>query len=100
MQYEIYEWRFKDKKSRIKFLIYARTEQTALKLIEIENYLNVVYFKPQRFKFKVACSTTRPPYEIECEQETELERRKQHRLDYYKKHGGIEKWKQKIEKHY
>lgn len=90
MDYEIFEYRFYDRKNKLAFLIYARSEETANRLIAIENENNIVHFKKPIFrKFKVACTTQKPPLEIENEQEEILEQRKAHRVDYLKTHKGV-----------
>lgn len=50
-------------------VIYARTEETALKIINMWNEIQDIYHwvKP-RFGFKKKYTTSMPPYELEQEQ--------------------------------
>lgn len=68
-QFEIYEFRFVDKRTRMGAVIYARTEETALKIINIWNEMqNIYHWAKPRFRFKKKYTTSVPPYELEQEQ--------------------------------
>ena len=67
--YEIYEFRFVDKKTNFRCAVYARTEETAMKIIEQWNAnQDIFHWTKQKFRFKKKCYTTIPPYELEQEQ--------------------------------
>ena len=80
MEYEIYRWRYKCKGAC--FIIYARKEETADAIIEVENTSNIFFLKPARLWRKKACLVSVPPYELELEQMKEAERGLAHRLEY------------------
>ena len=67
--YEIWEFRFIDQKTKMKAVVYAREETTALKIINIWNDNQDIYkwVKP-RFRYKKRIYTSVPPYELEQEQ--------------------------------
>lgn len=67
--FEIFEFRFVDKRTKAGAVIYARTEETALKIIKKWNDMQDIYHwaKP-RFRFKKKFVTSMPPYELEQEQ--------------------------------
>ena len=50
--YEIYEFKFKDKKKKEELLIYAKEEETALKILELYNLDNCFYFEKPRWGHK------------------------------------------------
>ena len=72
--FEIWEFRFVDKKTKMRSVIYARTEETALKIIGMWNEVQSIYHwvKP-RFRFRKKYVTTIPPYELEQEQISTIE---------------------------
>ena len=90
--YNIFRFRYIDKKARVGFVVYAREEETADKIISIVNKKNVFFFtKPKiKWRFKKAKICTKPPYEIEQEQfevaESQYEIRS--RLFASKRNGG------------
>lgn len=68
-QFEIYEFRFVDKKTRMGAVIYARTEEIALRIIQKWNDMqNIYHWVKPRFRFKKKYVTSTPPYELEQEQ--------------------------------
>ena len=67
--FEIYEFRFIDKKTKSKCVIYARKEETAMKIISLFNEkIDTYYWEKKRFRFKKLVYTSIPPYELEQEQ--------------------------------
>ena len=50
--YEIYEFKFKDKKKKEELLIYAKEEETALKILELYNLDNFFYFEKPRWGYQ------------------------------------------------
>lgn len=55
--------------TRMGAVIYARTEETALKIINMWNDMqNIFQWVKPRFRFKKKCMTSIPPYELEQEQ--------------------------------
>ena len=67
--FEIYEFRFVDKRTRMGAVIYARTEETALKIINMWNEMqNIYHWVKPRFRFRRKDTTSTPPYELEQEQ--------------------------------
>ena len=76
--FNIYEFRFVDKSTRMKAVIYARTQETAMKIISIWNDSQDIYHwvKP-RFHFIKKMITSIPPYELENEQLEFVEKLKQ-----------------------
>ena len=83
--FEIWEFRFVDKGSKMHSVIYARTEEKAWEIINMWNDFQDIYrwVKP-RFRFKKKYVTTIPPYELEQEQIACIEGWK----EYAKKHGN------------
>lgn len=67
--YDIWEFRFVDKQTRMGCVVYARTLETALEIIKLWNDMQSIYqwVKP-KFRFKKKYITTMPPYELEQEQ--------------------------------
>ncbi len=85
--FEIYEFKYRCKRTRLKFVVYARTEKTANEIINIVNQDNIIYFEKPKFRrFKKPCRCTMSPYEIEQEQFEVAEQQHQKRLEYFKKH--------------
>lgn len=80
--YDIYEYTYKEKTCNLKKVIYARTDETAEKIIDIANTQSCCCWIPVKRKFKKLVQTTQPPYELEQEQlqmvKLKLERRKKH----------------------
>ena len=78
--YDIYEFTYKNESGSLEQVIWARDEETAQKIIDLENQCTEFHWIPRKKKFKVARRTNRPPYELEQEQLEEaqamLERRK------------------------
>lgn len=66
--YNITEFRFKDKKSGMCCVVYAREEETALEIINIINSNNDVFWSPKKIGYKKAVNSKIPPYELEQEQ--------------------------------
>ena len=67
--FEIYEFRFIDKVTKAKAVIYARKEETAISIINKWNEIQDIYhWDKVRFRFKRKCYTSKPPYELEQEQ--------------------------------
>ncbi len=81
--FEIWEFRFVDKETKARAVVYARTEETALKIIKMWNNMQSIYYwiKP-KFRFKRKYVTSTPPYELEQEQIDTIERWK---IKYKKK---------------
>ena len=50
--YEVYEFKFKDKKKKEELLIYAKEEETALKILELYNLDNCFYFEKPRWGYQ------------------------------------------------
>ena len=68
-QFEIYEFRFVDKRTKMGAVIYARAEETALKIINMWNEMqNIYHWVKPIFRFKKKYVTSIPPYELEQEQ--------------------------------
>lgn len=67
--FEIYEFKFIDKTTKMGAVIYARTEETAMKIISLFNEkIDTYYWEKRRFRFKKLVYTSIPPYELEQEQ--------------------------------
>lgn len=77
--YEIFEFTYINQGGSLKMAVWARTEETAQKVIDLENQCTTFHWIPAKRKFKVAKYTNRPPYELEQEQlevaKNKLERR-------------------------
>lgn len=85
--FEIYEFKYRCKKARLNFVVYARTEKTANEIINIVNQDNIIYFEKPKFRrFKKLVGCTMPPYDIEQEQFEVAEQQHQKRLEYFKTH--------------
>ncbi|MCF0108370.1 MAG: hypothetical protein HUJ59_05175 [Bacilli bacterium] len=81
--FTIFEFRYVDKDTGTGFCVYARTEETADKIIAIENEQNVYFFiKPKLRRFKRKYTTEKPPYELEQEQLDFVTKRRNKRLKY------------------
>ena len=81
-QFEIFEFKFIDKKTKMRAIVYARTEGTALKIINMWNDIQDIYFWVKlRFRFKKKCATSIPPYELEQEQIQTIQQWKQSALN-------------------
>ena len=50
--YEVYEFKFKDKKKKEELLIYAKEEETALKILNLYNQDNVYFFEKPRWGYQ------------------------------------------------
>ena len=50
--YEVYEFKFKDKKKKEELLIYAKEEETALKILELYNLDNIFHFEKPRWGYQ------------------------------------------------
>ena len=77
--YEIYQFTYKDKKSGLKLIIYARAEKTAQEIVDIDNIANCVYWIPKRFGFKKKVYVSIPPYELELAQLDYVEKKLEYR---------------------
>lgn len=79
--FEIYGFRFIDKKTRMRAVVYARSEEKAMKIIEMWNSFQDIYcwVKP-RFGFKKKYVTSKEPYVLEQEQIRTIEGWKEHTL--------------------
>ena len=87
MKYKIFRFKYIDKESRLKFCVYARNEEIANKIIEIENDGSSFTFVP-RFIFKRKALIEIP---IEEAEEIQFATVKQHK-EYREKHNtGIYK---------
>lgn len=85
--YDMFEFNYYDKETGQGYVVYARTEETANKIIDIVNDQNVYYFVKPRFKkFKAPFLTEIPPYELETEQLEIVTKQRDHRLKYQKEH--------------
>lgn len=89
-QYEVYEFRYIDKETKTGFCVYARTEEKAQEIIDIENDHNVYnYVKPKFRKFKRKFLSGKPPYELEQEQIEVSIKRRNNRYQYIAENGGV-----------
>ena len=70
---KIYEFRYKDKKSGLGFVFYARKEEFADSLAAKITALGIYNLKRKRIHFKKQGYTEIPPYELELEQEAYVE---------------------------
>ena len=84
--FEIWEFRFVDKKTKARAVIYARTEETALKIIGMWNDLQIYHWVKRRFRFKKKYVTKIPPYELEQAQIDTIKGW----MEYAKTHSSIE----------
>ena len=67
--FEIWEFRFVDKSTHSKAVIYARKEETALEIINMWNeFQDIYHWVKKKFRFKKKMVTSKPPYELEQEQ--------------------------------
>lgn len=71
--FKIYEFRYKDKKSGLGFVFYARKEEFADSLAAKITALGMYDLKRKRIGYKKKGYTEIPPYELELEQEAYLE---------------------------
>lgn len=81
--FEINEYNFKDAKSDLKMAIYSRTEEFALKILEIANTLSPIEWrKIEGNRYCQHITINLPPYEVEQNQlavaEKNLEKRRKH----------------------
>lgn len=86
-QFELYEFRYIDKETRTGFCVYARDEETADKIITIENSCNVYHYVKPKFRFKKKYISEQPPYELEQEQIETAEKRRKKRYEYMAERG-------------
>lgn len=87
-QFELYEFRYIDKETKTGFCVYARKEETAKQIIDIENDHNVYhYVKPRFRRFKKKYISEQPPYELEQEQIETAEKRRKKRYEYMAERG-------------
>lgn len=64
--FEMWEFRFVDKKSGMKLVVYARYEETAKEIAEPWNENQHTYhWVKKRFRYKKKCFSKIPPYELE-----------------------------------
>ena len=49
--YEIYQFTYKDKKSGLKLVVYARTLNVAQEIVDIDKIDNCVYWIPKRIGY-------------------------------------------------
>lgn len=66
--FEINEYHFVDKKSRLGMVIYSRTKEFAEKVISLHNICSCCHWVPKKIGFVKAIQTNRPPYDLELEQ--------------------------------
>ena len=71
--FKIYEFRYKDKKSGLGFVFYARKEEFADSLADRITALGIYSLRRKRLGYKKKGSTEIPPYELELEQEEYVE---------------------------
>lgn len=82
-RFDIFEFNYYDKETGQGFIVYARSEETANKIIEIVNDQNIYYFVKPKFKrFKVPCKTDIPPCELETEQFDTATKQMEQRLNF------------------
>ena len=68
--FEIYRFIYVDKETGMKFEIYARKEETADRIANLDSELHGVFqWRRRRFFFKKKIMINVPPYELELEQE-------------------------------
>ena len=72
--YEIYRWRYQDKKAKVRFSVYSRTKEFADKLIARYNTMGFYNLKPCRLghRKKVIIQDI-TPYAIETKQYNNVE---------------------------
>lgn len=77
--YDIFEYHYVDKESGLGMIIWARTDEVAQEIANINSKDSCCEWIPRKRKFKIATHVNRPPYEFEQEQIeasiTKLERR-------------------------
>lgn len=89
-QFEVFEFRYIDKKTKTGFCVYARKEETAKQIIDIENDHNVYhYVKPRFRRFKRKYISEKAPYELEQEQIEVATTRRNKRYEYLAQNGGL-----------
>ena len=71
--FKIYEFRYKDKKSGLGFVFYARKEEFADSLAAKITALGIYNLKRKTIGYKKTWYTDIPPYELELEQEEYVE---------------------------
>ena len=71
--FKIYEFRYKDKKSGLGFVFYARKEEFAASLAAKITALSIYHLKRKIIGYKKICYTDIAPYELELEQEAYIE---------------------------
>lgn len=83
--FDIFEFTYKDKKTKARCCIYAREEKTAQEIIDIVNTDNPLFnFTKKKLFFKKPYTTTIPPYELEQEQLENARKQHAQRLKYLK----------------
>ena len=78
MKYKVFEFRYIDKETKLKAVVYARNEETANKIIEIENDGSPYTFVP-RFIFKRKALIEIPVEEAEEIQFATVKQRREYR---------------------
>ena len=82
--YEMWEFSFVDKRTKMRCVVYARTEEIALKIIHTwDSPYNMYCWVKRRFRYKKRVYTSIPPYEVEQEQIETIEGY----LEYAKAHS-------------
>lgn len=71
--FKIYEYRYKDRKSGLGFVFYARKEEFADSLASRISALGMYSLKRKIIGYKKTGHTEIPPYELELEQEEYVE---------------------------
>lgn len=66
--YDIFQYKYKNKKGKLKMIVYARTDDVAKQIIDINNTNSIFYWVPVVFGFKKPIKINIPPYELEQEQ--------------------------------
>ena len=94
-QFELYEFRYIDKETKTGFCVYARKEETAKQIIDIENDHNVYHYVKPKFRFKKKYISEQPPYELEQEQIEVAEKRRKKRYEYMAKGGCYNGYKER-----
>lgn len=87
-QFEVYEFRYIDKETKSGFCVYARTEEKAQEIVDIENDHNVYNYVKPMFRFKRKFLSEKPPYELEQEQIEVSKQRRSKRYQYIVENGG------------
>lgn len=68
LSYNIFEYHYIDKESGLEMIIWARSDDVAQTIVDINNKDSCCEWIPKKRNFKKAIKINKPPFEIEQEQ--------------------------------